>query len=245
MAFDLVVDLARLALFVAGAWAAIGVWARLARPPWARRLTHRRLTVVALLVLAAVAAKVTEDVVAHESGPVDTLLLWWVRDHVPAALAGFFAAVTLSGSAAFPTSATVLATIAFVIGRHRFEAALLAASMLTAVLFVYGLKTVTARSRPALWENAWSQLYWGSSFPSGHTLCTATFSTALALCVARLRPRLRTAALAIAIVWSALVALSRLVLGVHWPSDVLAALCLGFFIPLAISVAFDARRLHA
>jgi hypothetical protein len=29
------------------------------------------------------------------------------------------------------------------------------------------------------------------------------------------------------------------VVGVHWPSDVLVATCLGFFIPLTISVAND------
>ena len=36
-----------------------------------------------------------------------------------------------------------------------------------------------------------------------------------------------------------MVATSRLVLGVHWPSEVLVAMCLGAFIPLLISVAND------
>jgi membrane-associated phospholipid phosphatase len=42
--------------------------------------------------------------------------------------------------------------------------------------------------------------------------------------------------------WAGLVAFSRLVLGVYWPSDVLAAFCLGVFTPLLFSVAFDGRR---
>jgi membrane-associated phospholipid phosphatase len=42
--------------------------------------------------------------------------------------------------------------------------------------------------------------------------------------------------------WAGLVACSRPVLGVHWPSDVLAALCLGVFTPLLFSVAFDGHR---
>ena len=84
-----------------------------------------------------------------------------------------------------------------------------------------------------------AQWYWGSSFPSGHTLNTATFAAAAALCVARIWPRAANPAISLAMLWTGLVAISRLVLGVHWPSDVLAAMCLGAFIPLLISLAND------
>ena len=104
--------------------------------------------------------------------------------------------------------------------------------MACAGLLTYFIKTLVNRSRPDLWNTEW---YSGSSFPSGHTLSAATFATALVLCVARIRPSSRYAALLLAIPWIGLVGLSRLVLGVHWPTDVLAAICVGVFIALAIS----------
>ena len=92
--------------------------------------------------------------------------------------------------------------------------------------------------RFAVWEAQW---YWGSSFPSGHTLSTAALATAAALCVARIWPRVGSLAMALALLWTGLIAISRLVLGVHWPSDVLAAACLGAFIPLLFSIVNDLR----
>ena len=133
----------------------------------------------------------------------------------------------------------VVAAMSLLVARRHFEAVLVGASVITAPLVVWGMKAIVGRARPALWEAQW---YWGSSFPSGHTLSTAAFATAAALCVARVRPRAGTLAMALAVLWTGLVAFSRLVLGVHWPSDVLAATCLGAFIPLLISVVNDLRR---
>lgn len=136
-----------------------------------------------MLTLAMTAAKVSEDVVALESGPVDTALLWLVRKQVLAALTGFFGAVTWSGSSTFLLPATLMAVAALLVARRRFEALLMAGSMATATLLVYALKSLIGRARPALWETQWSQWYWGSSFPSGHARGTAAFATAAALCL--------------------------------------------------------------
>ena len=238
MLIELLADLAKLGFFVVGAYLLLQAYARRRRPDWAAHLTRRRLAVLGALTLAMSAVKVIEDVVALESGPIDTALLWLVRAQVPASLTAFFTAVTWSGSSRFLLPATLIAVVVLLVAKRRFEALLMGASMAAATLLVYALKSLIGRARPALWETQW---YWGSSFPSGHTLSTAAFATAGALCLARLWPRSATPAMAVALLWTGGVALSRLVLGAHWPSDVLAALCLGVFLPLASSVAFDGR----
>ena len=236
MLFNIAADLAKLSLFIVCAYALLGAYARRRRPQWTEHLTKRRLAVLGILTLAVAGIKLIEDVVAKESGPVDEAILWFVRDHVPAALNGFFAVITFSGSARFLVPVAVVAAKALLVARRRFEAVLVGASLITATLVVWGMKAIVGRARPALWEAQWT---WGSSFPSGHTLSTAAFATAAALCVARIWPRAGTLAMVLAVLWTGLVAVSRLVLGVHWPSDVLAAMCLGAFIPLLISVAND------
>ena len=133
----------------------------------------------------------------------------------------------------------VVAALALVVARRWFEALLLGGSLLAAALLVYALKVIVGRTRPDFWE---PQCYWGSSFPSGHTLNVAAFSTAAALCVARIWPRHATLAMSLAFLWTGAVAISRLVLGVHWSSEVLAAICLGAFIPLLARVVLELRR---
>lgn len=237
--FELVEDTIKLTLIVAGLYFALGAYVRRKQPAWSEPLEKRRLVLLVILVLAVSAIKVTEDVLGGESGPIDEAILRFVRGHVPRTLNGFFEAVTLTGSSTvlFPLSAAT--TIIFLCVRRRFEAMLLAASVISAAAVVYVVKTAVGRARPALWDTEW---YWGSSFPSGHTLVVAAFATAVAIGVGRIWPAARGFARAAALCWLLLVALSRLVLGVHWPTDVLAAACIGAFLPLVISVALELRR---
>lgn len=239
MIFEFIKDTTKLALIVACLYFALGAYARRKQPTWSEPLEKRRLAVMLVLVLAVSTVKVSEDAVSGDSGPLDEAILMFIHGHMPATLTGFFEAITFTGSLRVLFPLTVGATIALLWARRRFEALLLATSVIVGAIIVYAVKTAVGRARPALWETDW---YWGSSFPSGHTLVVAAFATAAALCIGQTWPSARWVGLSIAAIWILLMALSRLVLGVHWPTDVLSAACIGAFLPLAAGVVLELRR---
>ena len=239
MIFELIEDATKLALIVACLYFALGAYVRRKQPAWSGPLEKRRLVIVLVLVLAVSAIKVSEDVFGGESGPIDEAILLFIRGHIPGSMTGLFAAITFTGSFTVLFPLATGATIALLCARRRFEVLLLATSVISAATVVYVTKVAVGRTRPALWETEW---YWGSSFPSGHTLVVAAFAIAAALCISRIWPVAREFALSIAILWICLVAFSRLVVGVHWPTDVLVAACIGASLPLAICVALELRH---
>jgi undecaprenyl-diphosphatase len=99
------------------------------------------------------------------------------------------------------------------------------------------VKVLVGRSRPPVGLHLVAES--DASFPSGHaTNSTAVFVT-IALVVAVFvlrRPLTRVLAVAGAALASASVGASRLVLGVHWPSDVIAGLALGGAVALAVTM---------
>lgn len=68
------------------------------------------------------------------------------------------------------------------------------------------------------------------SFPSGHATMSAVTYLTLGLLAARFLPRraAKIYVVALAVVLTFLIGVSRLYLGVHWPSDVMAGWCAGF-----------------
>jgi undecaprenyl-diphosphatase len=151
----------------------------------------------------------------------------------------FFSAITVTGSAKFLFPVTTFLTILLLLAKRGSEALLLSVSVVSAALIVFIIKTSVGRHRPMLWE---TEYYWGSSFPSGHTLAVAAFATAATLLALKFRPASQGIVMILAFLWIFLVGLSRLVLGVHWPTDVLAAACIGTFLPLAIKVIIHFQR---
>lgn len=232
-------ELVQLMLSVAAMYFALQLVLRRQRSPWSEHFNRRRVAVMCLLALMAAAVMVAEDALNGESRPIDKAVLLLIREHVPAALTPAFETITFTASSTVLTSLTVAATVLLLAARRRAAALLVAGSVVCAALVVLTLKVIVGRERPALWEVQW---YWGSSFPSGHTLVMAAFAMSAALVAGTLWPGARVPALVLAFAWTVLVGLSRLVLGVHWPTDVVVAACLGTAIPLAFSLALELRK---
>ncbi len=186
-------------------------------------------TTALLFLLTIVAVDVGEDAITGTSSNIDRTLLIWLHATVPDALVPFFSLTTMTASWYALVPATIALTLLMFACRRRSEAVLFATTATAAALCVYLMKSVVDRQRPTLWP---ADDYWGSSFPSGHTLVATAIAVSLVFCLGRMAPRAQPGALAVALVWAGLVGLSRLVLGVHWPSDVAAAWCIGAVIAL-------------
>lgn len=155
------------------------------------------------------------------------VLLWRGGEGLPGGpqwLAAFWQTITASGAAKPRALVAGLALGAVLLARRWREAVLLAVTVLSAPTLNAAMKLLFARPRPALVP--YLAPADGLAFPSGHASGSAAIYLAVALALGQLSGRTRPLVL-LALIWSALVAFSRVWLGVHWPSDVLAGWVLG------------------
>jgi undecaprenyl-diphosphatase len=152
--------------------------------------------------------------------------------------------ITALGSATV-LSLVTLAVLGYIAIRRQHHAlAFLLASVCGGGLLAFLLKQVFERPRPELVPHLVQA--GGSSFPSGHSLASAVVYLTLGTLLARLvKPmKLKLYLIGIALFLSFLVGLSRIYLGVHYPTDVLAGWTVGLLWALAcwLAARFLQRR---
>lgn len=157
----------------------------------------------------------------------DSAIQTAVRGHLPATLTSFFARLTVIGDPLFQLLWVSLFALAFYSWKNwRGEAALVVVSGLSSAILIVLFKYVYARVRPSLPHLVKAN---GYSFPSGHSVgAMLIFGCLLIVATQRMAQgwakRLVQGSLLVLI---ALVGLSRIYLGVHYPSDILAGFALG------------------
>lgn len=135
-------------------------------------------------------------------------------------------ATALGATATVAVLAAVVVAVWLMRGRGAVVPVYLAVVLVGEVLLSNAIKGALDRARPDVDQLVgWS----GASFPSGHSAAAAAAYLAIALAISRggVTPR-RWWLVAGAIVVALVVGVSRVALGVHWLTDVVAGLALGW-----------------
>jgi cation-transporting ATPase E len=191
-----------------------------------REQKGRLLCLLAVLVASLVAfGHVVEDYLTR-----DPLVEWdvrfasWLHVHSSSELVTVFKVITWAGNSV--VLLLVVGAVAAILARRgrTQDAAVLVLALVGAGVLNSLLKLLFQRPRPEL-AFVHLETY---SFPSGHAaVATATFATLAFVIGQRARPRQALAVGAAAVALILLVGFSRLYLGVHYLSDVLAGTSFG------------------
>jgi membrane-associated phospholipid phosphatase len=208
--------------------------------------TGLALTVaLALIFLAALGFGLVADMVTSQTGLYrwDASAAAWGADHATATSTWLLGLVTWLGATVTVLAVTVaLGTLEFLRRRRLAVLGFLLTVVLGQNLIANTVKELVDRERPPVPHLASSS---GFSFPSGHTAAAAATWAAVALVLGRGRPVAVKAWLAAgAAVLTVAVASSRVLLGVHWLTDVIGGAALGFGWFVVCSVAFGGALLH-
>jgi undecaprenyl-diphosphatase len=194
-------------------------------------------TLVVLLIVATFGwafAELADEVIEGDSRAIDEAVLLALRDRAdpadplgPPWVEEVARDVTaLGGYTVLGIITTSVAGLLWLQGNHRTMVLLVVAvvgGVVVSTLFKLGFD----RPRPDLVPHG-AQVF-TASFPSGHSMMAAVAYLTLAVLSARVQARwvIKAYLIALAALITVAVGVSRIYLGVHWPSDVVAGWCAG------------------
>lgn len=198
--------------------------------PYAAMWATLAVGVTAVLALTALAAEIYEDVTqsAGVSGLDLPVLGLMVAGRTPELAAAGTAFTNLGGRVGSTLIALVALVVLSLVSRSWRPTILLAAAAGGSLLMTVVGKDVTGRNRPDT-AMAVPPFETSPSFPSGHTLNTTAIMMVVAYlaCLLVRRAWVRTAVILACGMFVLGMGLSRVFLGHHWFTDVLAAWALG------------------
>lgn len=183
--------------------------------------THRQKLMFAVLGILApllVFAAIAEDLLKHEAFLWDRSLLETIHAQATPALDRIMLVITHAGDVRTLSGVIALALLGLWFRGFPQQATFLALSSGGAAIMNVGLKLLFQRSRPELWARLIPEHDFG--FPSGHAM--GSTAVAMALIVLVWQTRWRYPVLLLGLGFTLAVGFSRLYLGVHYPSDVIA-----------------------
>ena len=190
--------------------------------------TRGRLGLLALLFAGVLLplwlfAELADEVHGMEAMVFDDALLLRLHAWTSPFWDRFFTWFSLAGYRYGVIPLDIAISLALLALRRWREATFAIVAFAGSALLNLATKQVFQRPRPALWESIAPEATF--SFPSGHAMGSMTLAAVVALLAWNTRWRWPLLLAALAFTW--LVGVSRLYLGVHYPSDVIAGWAAG------------------
>lgn len=172
-------------------------------------------------------AELAEHVLAGGTQAFDVAILQWLHLHQSPLLTQLMVEMTYLGTGTVVITVVGVAALFLWHTEHKHSARLLLAATIGNILLNGALKLVYHRQRPSVFE--WQTVAVNSSFPSGHAMSATVVYGTVAYLLVRLQKHTWAKLLTLsgAIILILLICLTRLYLGVHYPSDVLGGIIVG------------------
>jgi undecaprenyl-diphosphatase len=181
---------------------------------------------------------IAEDVIEHQAFAVDHWLPLWLHGHAGPGFDRLMLFVSFVGSVTVMAPLDLLVAVILLWRRQRRAAVFWALAVGGAALINSIVKHLVQRVRPELWVSIAPETSF--SFPSGHAMASMAF--AVALVVLASRTPARRGALLGGILFVALVGVSRVYLGVHFPTDIAAGWAASFAWVVGLQLVLRTRR---
>ena len=165
------------------------------------------------------------EVYEKELLPFDVAILTKLHSHATPLLDTIVKILTQLGGALFIVAIVLLLAALFYRRKDFQSARLLVFIAGGAGVINFFLKLFFQRDRPSLWDAL--VLEHSYSFPSGHAMASSAFAFSMMLIFRH--SKWRWLVVALGSIYVLLVGVSRVYLGVHYPSDILAGWCISLF----------------
>ena len=190
-------------------------------------------------------AKYAGHVTSGSTQAFDDAVLTWIGQHRSPSLEPVMLEITFLGTGTVVMAIVAVAALFLWLTRHKYSAVLLLIATFGAIVLNNLLKVGFDRPRPRVFE--WGSQALSSSFPSGHAMSAAAVYGTVAYLAARLQKRHahRVLTLLVAGLLILMIAGTRLYLGVHYPSDVLAGIIIGLAWAAFCMATLEAIQVYA
>jgi len=202
---------------------------------WLRHIHPRLAPLVATIGIVGLAscllilfilAKLAGEVLERDAFAFDTTFLLWLHQFANPNLDNLMLLITNLGD---PIIAVIVAGVSILLlwcRHYREEAKVFVLACLGGLILNTGLKLFFSKPRPELWHQLISEKSF--SFPSGHALGSMVLYGFIAYEFATHYPHFAKLIYSLAVILIAAIGISRLYLGVHWPTDIIAGYGVGF-----------------